>query len=179
MQADGAFDLTVILPADRFETIREIMASLGKQAGRKRLEIVIAAPSAEHLTLPDDVKDGFGAIRVVEVGEGAFAHLHEARAAADDVTVREADRLTRDLRAAIDSPPPLAEHDRQALVERLKAALALVAPKLHDLREMDEWKRFANAAVQEELIAQTEALRTKYHLDAEEIGRASCRERVL
>ena len=91
----------------------------------------------------------------------------QARAAADDVTVREADRLTRDLRAAIDSPPPLAEHDRQALVERLKAALALVAPKLHDLREMDEWKRFANAAVQEELIAQTEALRTKYHLDAE------------
>ena len=82
MQADGAFDLTVILPADRFETIREIMASLGKQAGRKRLEIVIAAPSAEHLTLPDDVKDGFGAIRVVEVGEAAFAHLHEARAAA-------------------------------------------------------------------------------------------------
>ena len=32
---------------------------------------------------------------------------------------------------------------------------------------MDEWKRFANAAVQEELIAQTEALKAKYRLDAE------------
>ena len=32
---------------------------------------------------------------------------------------------------------------------------------------MDEWKRFANAAVQEELIARTEALRAKYHFEAE------------
>ena len=29
---------------------------------------------------------------------------------------------------------------------------------------MDEWKRFANAAVQEELIAKAEALRAKYQL---------------
>ena len=41
-------------------------------------------------------------------------------------------------------------------------------PKLHELREMDEWKRFANAAVQEELIAQTEALRAKYGFDTPE-----------
>ena len=40
-----------------------------------------------------------------------------------------------------------------------------MAPRLHDLREMDEWKRFANAAVQEELIAKAEALRAKYSLD--------------
>ena len=33
---------------------------------------------------------------------------------------------------------------------------------------MDEWKRFANAAVQEELIARTEALRAKYHFDTPE-----------
>ena len=30
---------------------------------------------------------------------------------------------------------------------------------------MDEWKRFANAAVQEELIAKTEALRVKFGFD--------------
>jgi len=33
---------------------------------------------------------------------------------------------------------------------------------------MDEWKRFANAAVQEELIARTEALRAKYGFDTPE-----------
>jgi hypothetical protein len=90
------------------------------------------------------------------------------RAAAEDLTLREADRLVRDLRAAIDAPPAAAAGDHHALVERLKAALAAVSPRLHELREMDEWKRFANAAVQEELIAKTEALRVRYDFDAPE-----------
>jgi uncharacterized protein DUF349 len=86
------------------------------------------------------------------------------RAAAEDLTLREADRAVRDLKAAIDAPPALPSRDQHALVERLKAAMGVMAPRLHDLREMDEWKRFANAAVQEELIAKTEALREKYHI---------------
>jgi hypothetical protein len=88
-----------------------------------------------------------------------------ARAAAEDLTLREADRIARDLRTAIDSPPSLPDREQHALVERLKAAQAIVSPRLHELREMDEWKRFANAAVQEELIARTEALRAKYGFD--------------
>lgn len=88
------------------------------------------------------------------------------RAAAEDLTLREADRLAREVRAAIDAPPPVPE--QHALGERLRAAHAAIAPKLHELREMDEWKRFANAAVQEELIARTEALRAKYGFDTPE-----------
>ncbi len=88
-----------------------------------------------------------------------------ARAAAEDLTLREADRIARDLRTAIDTPPAIPDRDQHALVERLKAAQAIVSPRLHELREMDEWKRFANAAVQEELIARTEALRAKYGFD--------------
>jgi hypothetical protein len=93
----------------------------------------------------------------------------QARASAEDVTLREADRIARDLRGAIEAPVPAteSERDRQALLERLKGALSAVTPRLQDLREMDEWKRFANAAVQEELIARTEALRTKYHFEAD------------
>ncbi len=87
------------------------------------------------------------------------------RAGAEDLTLREADRIVRELRTAVDAPPAAA--DRQ-LAERLKGALALVSPKLHELREMDEWKRFANAAVQEELIAKTEALKTKFGFDTPE-----------
>jgi hypothetical protein len=94
----------------------------------------------------------------------------QKRAAAEDLTLREADRIARDLRTVAETPQDLPERERHALLERLKAALATVAPKLHELREMDEWKRFANAAVQEELIAKTEALAAKYGLDkAEEI----------
>ena len=85
-----------------------------------------------------------------------------ARAGAEDLTLREADRIARELRIALDTPPELPERDQQALIERLRAAQAAISPKVHELREMDEWKRFANAAVQEELIAKTEALRAKY-----------------
>jgi hypothetical protein len=87
------------------------------------------------------------------------------RAAAEDLTLREADRAVRDLRTAIDAPPPIGSREQHALVERLKEAMTVMSPRLHDLREMDEWKRFANAAVQEELIAKVEALRTKYHFE--------------
>jgi len=86
------------------------------------------------------------------------------RAAAEDLTMREADRAVRDIKSALEAPLPVPQREQHALVERLKAALAVMAPRLHDLREMDEWKRFANAAVQEELIAKAEALKDKYHI---------------
>ena len=91
------------------------------------------------------------------------------RAAAEDLTLREADRISRDLRTAIETPPlDLPRGEQQALTERLRGAQATMSPKLHELREMDEWKRFANAAVQEELIARAEALRAKYPFDKPE-----------
>jgi hypothetical protein len=100
-----------------------------------------------------------------------------ARALADDLTLREADRIAREVRAAIDAPP-LPGREQQGLLERLKAAQAAIGPRLHELRELDEWKRFANAAVQEELIARTEALRTKYGFDTPEGVKAEDLEKV-
>jgi hypothetical protein len=90
------------------------------------------------------------------------------RATAEDLTLREADRIARDLRSAVDAPPELPDREQRALIERLQTALTTIGPRLHELREMDEWKRFANAAIQEELIAKTEALRARYGFDAEE-----------
>jgi Domain of Unknown Function (DUF349) len=98
------------------------------------------------------------------------------RAEAEDLTLKEADKAARDLRTAIETPLTLPHHEREYLVERLKAALAALAPKLHELREMDEWKRFANAAVQEELIAQAEALAKKYDLEKPEDMEKAARE---
>ena len=92
----------------------------------------------------------------------------QKRSSAEDLTLREADRLSRDLRSAIDALPLVEKDQQAALLERLKAAAAVVTPRVHDLREMDEWKRFANAAVQEELIARAEALRARFGFDAPE-----------
>jgi len=91
------------------------------------------------------------------------------RATAEDLTLREADRIARDLRNSIEAPPRVPQREQQVLVERLKTAQAVIGPRLHELREMDEWKRFANAAVQEELIARAEALRAKFPFDAPEL----------
>jgi hypothetical protein len=54
-------ELSVILATDRLETIRGTLRSLGEQTARKRLELVVVAPSAFELEA-----DGFGAARVVE-----------------------------------------------------------------------------------------------------------------
>jgi hypothetical protein len=90
------------------------------------------------------------------------------RVTAEDLTLREADRISRDLRNSIEAPPMVPRPEQQAILDRLKEALGLVTPKLHELREMDEWKRFANAAVQEEMIARAEALRAKFPFDKPE-----------
>ncbi|HXG55202.1 MAG TPA: DUF349 domain-containing protein [Vicinamibacterales bacterium] len=90
------------------------------------------------------------------------------RAAAEDLTLREADRIGRDLRNALEAPPMLPRAEQQQVLDRLKEAQGVVAPKVHELREMDEWKRFANAAVQEEMIARAEALRAKFPFDKPE-----------
>ena len=90
------------------------------------------------------------------------------RAAAEDLTLREADRIARDLKSTVEAPPMLPPREQAALVERVRDAQGVIGPKVHELRELDEWKRFANAAVQEELIARAEALRAKYPFDKPE-----------
>ncbi|MBI4477741.1 MAG: DUF349 domain-containing protein, partial [Acidobacteria bacterium] len=83
----------------------------------------------------------------------------EAAATAEGLILRQADRLARDARAAIEQPGPFAsKRDREAAVDRLKQAYARLAPRLKELREADEWQRWANAGVQEELCRRTEAL---------------------
>jgi len=90
------------------------------------------------------------------------------RATAEDLTLREADRIARDLKNAVETPPQLPPREQAALIERVRDAQGVIGPKLHEMRELDEWKRFANAAVQEELIARAEALRSKYPFDKPE-----------
>jgi hypothetical protein len=93
------------------------------------------------------------------------AHL-ESRVGAEDLKLKEADRGLRNLRAAIDNPLPLpTREDEEQIAERLKALQTALAPRAHELRELDDWKRFANAAAQEQLIRQMEALKAEADLE--------------
>lgn len=85
----------------------------------------------------------------------------EPLATSPTLTFKAADRALRDVRTALGSIPPLpTRHDADEVTRRLKAVQSLLAPKVQELREADEWKRFANVSVQEQLCVRMEALRT-------------------
>ena len=84
----------------------------------------------------------------------------EKTAAGEHLTLRDAERTLREARAALDAPGPLpSRQDQQAIVARLKAVQSLLFPRVQDLREADEWERWANAGVQDTLVKKLEALR--------------------
>jgi hypothetical protein len=84
----------------------------------------------------------------------------EALAAGGQVTLKAGMRAVRDIRAAIEQRPLLpSKKDWQELHTRLETARAILAPKVQELREADEWQRWANLQVQEELCGQMEALK--------------------
>ncbi len=84
----------------------------------------------------------------------------EQVAQGDHVALRDAEQGLRDARAALDAPGPLpSRQDQQQIVSRLKAVQAGLFPRVQDLREADEWERWANAGVQESIIRRLEALR--------------------
>jgi hypothetical protein len=73
----------------------------------------------------------------------------------------DAQRALRESRDALREPPRLpTRKERDALLARLKEARAALYPKVQELRQADEWKRWANLAVQEELSRRMEELAT-------------------
>ena len=84
----------------------------------------------------------------------------EALAAAPEVQLKDADRVMRDIRVALDQAAHL--HPKKAgedLAERLKTAQAALLPRVQELRESEDWRRWANAGVQEDLCKEAEALK--------------------
>jgi hypothetical protein len=76
-----------------------------------------------------------------------------------DITLKAADRVLRDVRAALAGIPPLPSRaDYDDVHGRLKAVQDVLAPKVHELREADEWQKWANVTIQEQLCAKMEAL---------------------
>ena len=91
--------------------------------------------------------------------------------AAESISLKKARQAMQKVREALDPTPPLPPKGQRALIKRLKAIQAALSPRVQDLREKDEWKRWANAGVQEELCTRAEAL-----VEMEDVLRA---ERLL
>ncbi|MBI4265382.1 MAG: DUF349 domain-containing protein [Acidobacteria bacterium] len=87
-------------------------------------------------------------------------------AAAESITLKAGDRALRDIRAALEDRLPLpSKKDRQDVQTRLEAARLTLAPRVQELRDADEWQRWANLQVQDELCREMEALQAEEHLE--------------
>ncbi|HLA79484.1 MAG TPA: DUF349 domain-containing protein [Vicinamibacteria bacterium] len=91
----------------------------------------------------------------------------EALAATQAPPLGEAARVFRESKDILDNPGRFpTKHDRDQVLARLKAARSALFPKLQELREADEWTRWANVSIQEELCGRMEALRDRQDLPA-------------
>lgn len=91
----------------------------------------------------------------------ALLNRVEPMVASEGLTLKAAERALRDLKEALAAMPPLpSKQDFDEMSKRLKAAQAALGPKVQELREADDWRRFANVATQEQLCEKMEALRT-------------------
>jgi hypothetical protein len=90
----------------------------------------------------------------------------ETLVAAEQVTLKAGDRALRDIRSALEQRVPLpSKKDRQEIHARLEQARAAIAPRVQELRDADEWQRWANLQVQEELCRGMEALKEEENPD--------------
>lgn len=89
----------------------------------------------------------------------ALVQQFETRAADEQLPLRAAEQILKEIKLAVGTMGPLpSKQDREDLTVRLQAVRAAVQPRLQEMREAEEWKRWANVQVQEELCAKMEAL---------------------
>lgn len=89
----------------------------------------------------------------------ALVQKFETRASAEGLTLKQVDQLLKDVKLSVGTMGPLpTKQDREDLMVRLQAVRTSLTPRIQELREAEEWKRWANVQVQEELCAKMEAL---------------------
>jgi hypothetical protein len=90
----------------------------------------------------------------------------ETLAASEQITLKAGDRALAEIRSALEGRQPLpTKKDRQEVQTRLEAVRALLGPRVQELRDADEWQRWANLQVQEELAKKMEALAEEQDLE--------------
>ena len=101
----------------------------------------------------------------------AAVQVLETRAAAESLSLKDADAIIKDVKLAVGTMGPLpTPQDREDVMVRLQAVRAAVQPRLEELRNAEEWKRWANVQVQEELCTRMEALIAQAEADPAKIA---------
>jgi hypothetical protein len=164
--------------ADRWRTlVREArgLATVLNNAGRPdvdlkaRLDAVAAVFASRDLVVKEAATKSLDEqlLKLQRMSERA-----KRVAEAEQITLREGERLMKDVRAALDEASAIDRKDFKDASETLNGWLEKVAPRVRDLREMDDWRRFANQQAQDRLILEAETLVAKLALE-EQSGETS------
>jgi hypothetical protein len=83
----------------------------------------------------------------------------ETRGAQENLSLRDAEKILKETKLLVGTMGPLpTKQDRDDLTVRVQAIRTAVAPRIKELRDAEEWKRWANVQIQEELCGKMEAL---------------------
>jgi hypothetical protein len=141
-------------------------------ARREWTNLTAASPADEVIASRFAEADARLAARDAEAQEAdararreGLARMHnllgrvEQLSARTDMSLKAADRALRDVRTALSGVPLLpTKADYDDVTARLKAVQTVLTPKVTELREADEWQKWANVTIQEQLCAKMEAL---------------------
>jgi hypothetical protein len=103
----------------------------------------------------------------------ALAAKAAAVAAQADAPLRDVDQTVRELKAVLEpaaggADTGAADKGRgappEAIAGELRASLATLTGRVRELRDAEEWRRWANAGIQEALVGQVEALKASKDL---------------
>ncbi len=135
---------------------KELAASADQPDLRTRFEKAAAGYDERQRASREESeqKDRKNLVRLTKLAEKAEALLTRK-----DAGLRDADHASREIRSALDHPGHFpSREDREAVLARLETARKALYPRVQQLREDAEWKRWANVSVQEELCRRAEAL---------------------
>jgi hypothetical protein len=137
------------------EMLRE-HADANPQAAERLERAVAALEEKEHQIQQQRAKQEQDNLRRLQ----QLCRQVEILAAQDPITLKAGDRALREIRTALEQRVPLpSKKDRQDITTRLEEARAKLAPRIQELRDADDWQRWANLQVQEELTKEMEALK--------------------
>jgi hypothetical protein len=135
---------------------KELAASADQPDLRARYEVAAGRLDARQRAAREEHerRDRENLGRLTELAARA-----ESMLGAEEPSLRDADHVSREIRTALEHPGHFpTRQDREAVLTRLENARKALYPRLQQLREDAEWKRWANLDVQEELCARAEAL---------------------
>jgi hypothetical protein len=183
---------TLVAEAESLPSHADAASAAARWQSLSREARGLTASLTEGLRAPEDLTARLAAVEtglaardaarrdaVAKAQHDVVAHLQRlaerARRAseAESVTLREGDRLMRDINAGLDEISRV-ESTREIddAAGKLRSLQEKVAPRVRELREMDDWRRFANAQRQEQLIAMAEAIVASLKSD-DESGKTS------